>query len=97
MTTGPLRDAPAPKSVGGLLAVPIDITAVSSRIEIDAAAGTASGTATVEFIAGAVTGNPVLDLRQPVTAVSLDGAPLPLASFDHHDLGGGAGAEMRIL
>lgn len=97
MATGALRDAPPPTPVGGLLAVPIDITALSARIAIDAATGTATGSATVAFTAGAVSGNPVLDLRQTVTAVALDGAALPVTSFAHHDLGGGAGAEMRVL
>ncbi|MEP7055814.1 MAG: hypothetical protein ABI912_11250, partial [Actinomycetota bacterium] len=97
MLTRALRDAPQPTPVDGMLAVPIDITSIAAQITIDAAAGTASGSATVNFTSGAVSGNPVLDLRQTVTAVALDGAALPVASFAHHDLGGGAGAEMRVL
>lgn len=97
MTAGALRDAPPPTPVDGLLAVPIDITAVTASITIDAATSSATATANVTFKAGVVTGNPVLDLRQSITALALDGAPLPVAAFAHHDLGGGPGAEMRVL
>jgi hypothetical protein len=84
-------------AVDGLLAVPIDITSVAAAIDIDAATGTATATAVVVFTAGPANGNPVLDLRQTVTAVALDGTPLPVSAFGHHDLGGGAGAQMRVL
>lgn len=91
------RDAPPPTAIDGLLAVPIHITDLRARLEIDAAAGTGTGEAEIDFVAGVADGSPVLDLRQTLTAVELDGTPLVPASFAHHDLGGGAGAQMRVL
>ena len=39
----------------------------------------------------------MFDLRQPIIAVWLDGASIPVAQILTRDLGGGVGAEMRVL
>lgn len=89
--------APVAKTVDGLLAVPIDIQRITATLTFDGASQTGTGDATVEFIMGPANGNPVLDLRQTITGVWLDGAAIPVAKAAHHDFGGGAGAEMRIV
>ena len=91
------RDAPPPTPVDGLLAVPVHVTALRARLDLDAAAGTGTGEAEVDLVTGPEDGHLVLDLRQTLTSVELDGTSLPVAAFAHHDLGGGPGAEMRVL
>jgi len=46
---------------------------------------------------GETDGLPILDLRQTVTEVELDGEPLDAELFHYQDLGGGEGADMRVL
>src|SRR5262245_66539059 len=89
--------APASKTVDGLLAVPIDIQRITATLTFNGANQTGTGDASVEFIMGPDDGNPVFDLRQTITAVWLDSNPVAVAKVAHHDFGGGAGAEMRIL
>ena len=71
--------APPPKTVDGLLAVPIDIQAISATFVFDGAAQTASADATITYTVGPDAGNPIFDLRQTITEAWLDGAPFPLA------------------
>src|SRR4051812_18531055 len=89
--------APPSKTVDGLIAVPIDIQQISAKLTFDGAALTGSGDATLAFVVGPQGGNPIFDLRQTVTAAWLDGVPVPVAGLVHHDFGGGAHAELRVL
>jgi len=97
MTTRTFELAPPPKTVDGILAVPIDIQRVTAALEFDGATSTGAGDATVEFTVGPSGGNPIFDLRQTITASWLDGAPFPVAKLAHHDFGGGPQAELRVL
>jgi hypothetical protein len=89
--------APPPVRLGERTAVPIDIEAVNAQVAFDPANRRASAIANVIFTVGAHAGCPVLDLRQPVGGVALDGSSVPSEAFAHRDLGGGVGAEMRVL
>lgn len=89
--------APPAVTVGGITVVPIDIQTIDARLVFDGASSSAMGDATISFIVGPTAGRAMFDLRQPITGVWLDGAPLPLAQILTRDLGGGAGAEMRVL
>lgn len=81
----------------GAVAVPVDIGRIDAALVFDAAAGTGHGDATVSFVAGATAGRPILDLRQTVTGVWLDGEAVDPSDFALHDVGGGAHAEVRVL
>lgn len=91
--------APPPKVLAGtgITAVPIDIQHVDATIVLDAATGSATGTASFQFVSGPLSGSPVFDLRQPITDVRLDGTSLGAGGAPLRDLGGGPGAEMRVL
>jgi hypothetical protein len=93
----PIRHAPTPVVVDGLLAVPIDILRVDAAVVFDTSTRRASATATIRFRTGEADGCPVFDLRQTVTAARLDGVSLDPVELAHHDLGGGPDAEMRVL
>ena len=92
-----LHLAPPPVTTGGLLAVPIDIATIDARWTLDAVTATGSATATLDFTCGPADGCPVFDLRQTITGLELDGAPVPAMAAQLRDLGGGAGAQMRVL
>ncbi len=92
-----LRLAQPAVRVDGVPAVPIDIESVAATIVLDAEAGVASSDATVQFVMGGVAGRPVLDLRQTVTALALNGAPLAADDLPVVDFGGGDDAELRLL
>lgn len=89
--------APPAKSVDGLLAIPIDIQKITASLIFDGATSSGNGDATIEFTMGPQNGNPIFDLRQTITAAWLDGASLPVAQLAHHDFGGGANAQLRIV
>ncbi|MBM2617032.1 hypothetical protein JIG36_15855 [Actinoplanes sp. LDG1-06] len=89
--------APPPVTVSGRTAVPIDISTVRARLTFDGASGTATGEARVEFVAGPTAGCPIFDLRQTITGVVLDGTPLTPAQVLTANLGGGTGADLRVL
>jgi hypothetical protein len=89
--------APPVKTVDGLIAVPIDIQTINAVLIFDGATSTGSGDATINFITGSQNGNPIFDLRQTITAAWLDGVSIPVSKLSHHDFGGGAGAELRII
>lgn len=89
--------APPPVTVDGATAVPVDIERIDAAIVLDGASGTGAGDATVAFVVGPTAGRPVLDLRQTVTGVWLDGAAVAPADFALHDVGGGPHAEVRVL
>jgi hypothetical protein len=79
-----------------LWTVPIDIVRITAALTFDGATASGTGDATFEFRMGH-TGNPIFDLRQTITAAWLDGAPLAVNKVVHHDFGGGADAELRIV
>lgn len=89
--------APPPKQVDGLWAVPMDIRRIDASLVFDAASQQVSGDATLVFRLGRHAGCPIFDLRQSVTGVWLDGAVVPIAEVAHHDFGGGANANLRVL
>lgn len=97
MTSTNFHLAPPTKNVDGLLAVPIDIQCINARLTFDGATGSSYGDATIEFTMGSENGNPIFDLRQTITNAWLDGNPLLVAKLAHHDFGGGANAELRII
>jgi hypothetical protein len=80
-----------------LKAVSVDVTRVVANLTFDVAAVEAPATATVDFTVELADGCPALDLRQPLDGLRLDGSTLPGDAFSHADLGGGDGAEMRVL
>ena len=88
--------APPPVYVAGGLAVPIDIQRVEARLRFNPLAADTLD-ATVDFVTGPVDGFPVFDLRQTVRLAWIDGEALPPDRLAHHDLGGGANAEMRVV
>ncbi len=77
--------------------MPVDVEAVGAEMTFDVVARRATVRAIVDFAMGAHDGCPVLDLRQVPETLGLDGAHLPPDAFPHRDLGGGPGAEMRVL
>jgi hypothetical protein len=89
--------APPPVVFDGKTAVPIDISAIDARLTLDGAASAASGDATLTFVVGSAAGRPMFDLRQTITGVWLDGAPVVVGQVLTRDLGGGPGAELRVL
>lgn len=89
--------APPPKTVDGLAAVPIDIQRTHAVLTFDGATQTSRGTATVDFVVGPAAGCPIFDLRQTITAATLDGTALAPAKLAHHDFGGGADAQLRVI
>ncbi|MEO6548968.1 MAG: hypothetical protein ABIN94_13255 [Ferruginibacter sp.] len=89
--------APPAKMVDGLTAVPADIQTIDAILIFDAATSTASADATIHFITGPQNGKPIFDLRQTITAAWLNGVSIPVSQIAHHDFGGGADAELRII
>jgi hypothetical protein len=89
--------APPAKTVDGLTAIPIDIQHVAARLTFDGAASSGIADATIDFVVGPGGGNPIFDLRQTISAAWLDGTPIAPSKLAHHDFGGGANAELRIL
>jgi hypothetical protein len=89
--------APPAVVFDGKMAVPIDIATIDTHLSFDGAGGGAHGDATVCFVVGPVAGRPIFDLRQTVTGMWMDGSPLSLTQVLTRDLGGGPGAELRVL
>jgi hypothetical protein len=77
-------------------AVEVDIHAIDALLTFDLAGEVAHARAAVAFSMPGP-GKPALDLRQPIDSLALDGAALDPDDFPHVDLGGGEGAEMRVL
>jgi hypothetical protein len=88
---------PPPTSVGDRTVVPVDVRTVEASIVFHPGTHQARVSARVGFTMGPLPGCPALDLRQPIDVVVLDGDALPPEAFGHQDLGGGEGAEMRVL
>ncbi len=93
----PRNLAPPPTIVAGRRIVAPDVERVDVNLQFDVTDETATGEATVYFDAGELTGHPVLDLRQPIDWLRLDGDDLDPDTFAPMDLGGGPGAEIRVL
>lgn len=89
--------APPPKTVDGLVAVPIDIQTIDAMLVFDGAASAATGDATITYTVGPSTGNPIFDLRQEITSAWLDGALFPAAQLAHHTFGSGNFTDLRVI
>jgi hypothetical protein len=89
--------APPPVTVDGHFAVPVTIDQITASFQIDASTKSASATAEMAFTVGPQDGYPVFDLRQTISTATLDGVAVSPADIAHHDFGGGANAQMRIL
>lgn len=79
------------------MAVPIDISAIDATLRFDGTSRVSTGDATLRFEVGPTSGFPIFDLRQHITAAWLDGAPIPVEDIRTVDLGGGPGAQLRVL
>lgn len=88
---------PPPRTVDGLLAVPIDIQSVQAVFTFDGALQTAVADATMAYTVGPTAGNPFFDLRQPITEAWLDGVPFPPAQLAHHAFGTGPFTNLRVI
>ena len=89
--------APPSFLTSGNPVVPIDIDTIDASLTFDGANSSGSGDATLHFVVGDVAGRPLFDLRQTITGVWLDGAPLPVSTILTIDAGGGPGSEVRVL
>jgi hypothetical protein len=89
--------APPVVTFDGKTAVPIDMATVDAYLTFDGTAGAAHGDASVSFVVGPVGGRPIFDLRQTITGVWLDGSAGTATQVLTRDLGGGPGAELRVL
>ncbi len=89
--------APPPKTVDGLLAVPIDIQTITGSFNFDAGAQTADADVTILYTVGPTAGNPIFDLRQTITQAWLDGAIFPAAQLASHSFGPGSFDKLRIV
>ncbi|HEX6394949.1 MAG TPA: hypothetical protein VFZ97_16055 [Acidimicrobiales bacterium] len=89
--------APNPAVVDGRRVVSPDVERIDAVLRFDVRERSASGEASVDFLAGDLAGHPVLDLRQEIEWIRLDGKDLGPDAFPKMDLGGGPGAELRVL
>jgi hypothetical protein len=88
---------PPPVRLGDRVVVPVDVERINARLQLDSEGGTASAQANVEFVVEVEDGCPAVDLRQDVASFRLDGQQFSGEAFSHRDLGGGEGAEMRVI
>ena len=89
--------ASPPKTVDGLVSVPIDIESIDAVFTFDGAAQTASADATITYTVGPTAGNPIFDLRQNITAAWVDGVVFPVAQLAHHNFGVGTFTDLRVI
>lgn len=89
--------APPPKTVDGLVAVPIDIQMIDAALVFDGAAAAATGDATITYTVGPTPGNPIFDLRQNISNAWLDGSPFSPAQLTHHAFGSGSFTDLRVV
>jgi len=89
--------APPPKTVDGLVAVPIDIQTIDAVFVFDGAAASATADATITYTVGPTAGNPIFDLRQEITSAWLDGVPFPAVQLAHHSFGTGSFTDLRVI
>jgi len=79
------------------MVVAVDVGRVEARFVFDISAQAVAVEAAVDFAVGGCDGFPALDLRQPLDSFLLDGHRFPGEAFSPEDLGGGPGAEMRVI
>ncbi len=89
--------APPPKTVDGLLAVPIDIESIEANFTFDGAAQTAFADATIRYTVGPTAGNPMFDLRQNISQAWVDELLFPVDQLAHHNFGGDAFTDLRVV
>ncbi|WNM62493.1 hypothetical protein [Candidatus Nitrospira neomarina] len=89
--------APPPKTVDGLVAVPIDIQTIDAVFVFDGATASATADATITYTVGPTAGNPIFDLRQDITTAWLDGVLFPPVQLAHHSFGTGPFTDLRIV
>lgn len=89
--------APPPARAGSRLVVAPDVRSVEATLRFDAEAREAEAEAAVELVMEGEGGHPALDLRQELRWARLDGRALPPEAWQPEDLGGGPGAEIRVL
>ena len=92
----PFAPPPAPLPGGGH-AIAVDVEEVRAKVRFEPSTSTARASAEVRFRVEGPAGRPALDLRQPVDALRLDGHRLDPSAWAPTALGGGPGAEMRVL
>lgn len=94
---GDMLVAPQPVQLAGGLAVPIDVQALEGELVFDVATATTAASAKLRFTV-AEAGRPIFDLRQAtITEARLDGEAIDPSLMPEQDLGGGPGAQMRVL
>jgi len=86
-----------PKTVDGLLAVPIDIESIGVVFTFDGSSETGSADATITYMVGPTAGNPIFDLRQDITQAWLDSAIFPIAQLAHHNFGVSPFTDLRVI
>lgn len=89
--------APKPKIVDGFNACPLHIDQVTASMVFDGSSEISQCIAEMEFTIGPYSGYPFFDLRQTISSATLDGTPLSVAELAHHDFGGGANTQLRII
>jgi hypothetical protein len=89
--------APPPKTVDGLLAVPIDIESIGAAFTFDGSTETASADATITYTVGPTAGNPIFDLRQDITQAWLDSVLFPITQLAHHNFGVDPFTDLRVI
>lgn len=89
--------APPGRVVDGLMAVPMEIHYLNASMTFNAANGTCEVDASIDFVMGSTSGNPIFDLRQTIDNAWLDGAPFDVSMLDHHNFGGGSDSDLRVI
>jgi hypothetical protein len=89
--------APPAKTVDGLLAVPMDIQSIDGSFLFNAGTSVATADVTISYTVGPTAGNPIFDLRQPITEAWLDGAVFPPAQLASHSFGAGMFDTLRVI
>jgi hypothetical protein len=95
--TGIWDVAPPPKTVDGLLAVPIDINTIAASLVFDSASRSATADATLTYTVARTGGNPLFDLRQAVSEAWLDGVSFPAGRLAHHAFAAGPFTDLRVV
>ncbi|TWF76645.1 hypothetical protein FHX44_112540 [Pseudonocardia hierapolitana] len=89
--------APPPTPVDGLLAVPIHIQDVQATVSFDGAASIGRADVTLTYEIGPTTGSPLLDLRQTIGQVWVDGTPTDPSDLAARNVGAGSFSTVRVL
>jgi hypothetical protein len=89
--------APPPTMVDGRLAVPVHFQDVHATVTFDGAVATGRADVTVMYEVGPSTGCPLIDLRQEVDRIWIDGTPVTPGDLAVCDMGAGAFSTVRVL